>query len=120
VREDPWGDLAILRGTVVGNLIPVIEGEVLSEALHGNPYPLVRVMGPDPASLLKRVPKNLHACQATKQCLMYDPKKCFTRNGMPECFIPLEGGESMSFVLSTWAGKGYVVIVEDASEFNLG
>ena len=119
IDGDPWGDLAPLRGTPVGNLIPVVTGNDLSEALHGNPFPLIRSIGPDPASLLKRLPRGLHDCQAGKKCLMRDPKKCFPSIGMSECFIPMEGGESTILVISTWAEGSYVVIVGDG-EFNLG
>ncbi len=119
VDNDPWGELAPLRGTSLGNLIPVIEGRVLSEALHGNPYPLVRAIGPSPRDLLKRVPKDFRDCQIAKKCLMYDAKKCHPSIGMPECFISMKGGEILNFVLLTWAENGYVIIVGEG-EFSLG
>lgn len=117
VNGEIWGDFEPIKGKV-GHLIPVIEGAVLSEALHGNPYPLLRCIGPSPKDLFRKIPKDLQNCQLAKRCLMHDPKKCHPRIGMPDCFIPEVGGEVLRFVFSIWAENGYVVIVSEG-EFSL-
>ena len=112
---DPWGCLAPLRGSPIGDLLPQVEGKALSEALHGNPYPLIRTIGPAPRDLLRLIPK----CQTAKGCLLWNAKKCHPNPKMPGCYIPPEGGEPASIVVHAWAEGCYVVIVGEG-EFSLG
>ena len=118
IGDDPWGCLAPLKGTPLGDMIPVVSGFTLSEALHGNPYPLVKVIGPTPRDQLRLVPKGARECGERKACALWDPKKCFPRPKLPECYVsPL--GEAATEVILTWVENCYVLIVA-GGEFSLG
>jgi hypothetical protein len=42
---DPWGSLAVLRGTIWESLITVVTGAAMSDAMHGWATGLVRTIG---------------------------------------------------------------------------
>lgn len=115
---DIWGCLGDLRGTPFESLISVIPGAVLSEALHGNPFPLLRVIGPPPAGLLRQVPKDLRGCATAKGCLLHDPKKCHPNPKVPSCYAS-PAGDAATLVVLTWVEGCYVVIIGEG-EFSLG
>ena len=60
--DDPWGELAPLKGTPFESLIPIVSGEALSHALHGYLRPLLTIIGPEPKTLARMVPKTLRKC----------------------------------------------------------
>lgn len=115
-EEDPWGVLSPLRGTELGKLIPVLDGDSMSHALHGNPLPLIRKLGRPPKAQLKQVTWDM-TCSLIKTCLTADRAICFPCLKMPHCYIPpgFETGEeerAAEAVLRAWADERYVVVIE--------
>ena len=116
--DDPWGCLTLLRGTPFKRLIPVIPGEILSGALHGNPYPLIKILGPEPTDIMKLVPKEIRECQGRKRCALWDPKVCHPNPKMPLCYqSPL--GEAGTLTVLAWVEGCYVLVI-NSGEFSLG
>lgn len=120
--DDPWGVLSCLQGTVWGNGIQVVDGEVFSHALHGHVMPLVRLLGRDPRALLRSIPEGYRICDLRYGCVMYTPKHCHPCPKVPDCFIPsgLEEDqvEAAAAVCRAWADGRYVLVVQ-GSEFSL-
>jgi hypothetical protein len=120
--EDPWGDLAPLKDTPVGSLIPVISGESFSHALHGYLAPLLREIGPEPKALLRLVPEPMQECLQAGACIMYQENACRLNPKVPGCHVPAGFSPSAAslaaIVLLAWAEGRYVVVVE-GPEFSL-
>jgi len=123
LQGDIWGDLAPLRDTELGRLIPVVSGDALSNATYGRVTPLMNEIGPNPYGLLKQIPKDLWTCQMSKACIIYDPKTCFPCPKMPDCYMPSNVAsddlEATAVVILAWAEGRYVILVE-GDEFSLG
>jgi len=119
--EEPWGVLAPLRGTPWGDLLSVINGEVLSHALHGHVAPLMQSIGRPPQASLKLVPDRYRTCSQHKDCLLAS-SHCHPCKKLPACYLPphLEGEEiaAAATVALAWAEDRYVIVVEGA-EFSL-
>jgi len=122
---DPWGVLAPLReAPEFATLLPVVDGEAFSDALHGRMRPLMLQIGPEPKYQLVRIPAPFNECVRSGSCIMFDAKRCQPRSKkLPECWLP-RGSEgaaqrAMAIVTLTWAENRYVVIVEGV-EFVVG
>jgi len=119
--EEPWGVLAPLRGTPWGDLLSVINGEVLSLAMHGHVAPLMQTIGRPPEACLVLVPNNYRTCSHHKACLLAGPH-CHPCKKLPDCYSPpiLQGdaNEAAATVALSWAAGRYVIVVEGI-EFNL-
>lgn len=119
---DYWGVLAPIREEAPGlaKLIPVVNGEVFSHALHGFARPLMQVLGPPPQALIKMTP--LRVCSLKNECIMYDAKRCNPNKKLPECWVPAGVGEAARLAAATvtlaWAEGRYVVVVGEG-EFTL-
>lgn len=113
---DPWGELASLRLVPeFATLIPIIDGESLSHAMHGHMRPLMERIGPEPKYQLKRIPEPHNECSLIDKCIMYDSRRCRpTSKKLPECWTP-QGEEdarrAMSIVTLAWAENRYVVVI---------
>lgn len=120
--SDPWGVLSPLRDSSWSSLIPVVDGEVFSHALHGHARPLIEVIGPAPRSLLRLIPEESRRCWMDKNCISYSPKTCFPGKRLPVCFEPMGVEEAARRAASTvalaWAENRYVIVVE-GDEFSL-
>jgi len=116
--EDPWGSLALLKGTPWGDLLPVVDGEAFSHATHGHATPLMKVIGPPPEALLRMIPKKYRSCDSFNNCIMSDPAVCYPCRKVPDCYVPPGVPEDVSvlaaLVVSCWKEDRYVVIVEGA------
>ena len=122
---DPWGVLAPLREAPdFAALIPIVDGEAFSDALHGRMRPLMDQIGPEPKNQLARIRAPFNECARATSCFMFDIRRCYpTRKKLPECWSP-KGGEglvqrALAIVTLTWAEGRYVVVVEGA-EFVVG
>ena len=120
--NDAWGFLTVLQGTVWGDLLPIVSGEALSNALHGYVTPLMNLLGRPPHAQLKLVPDPFRACGNT-ECIMANPKTCHPCPKMPDCYEPpgfetFEHRKAAVIVALCWKEGRYVVIVEGA-EFSL-
>ena len=114
--ENAWGQLSPLQGTPWGNLLPIVSGEVFSHATHGHATPLMRVIGPPPEALLRKIPKKFRVCGQSKNCVGYDPETCYPCAKMPGCYCPPgvdeDLAEMVARVVLAWQEDRYVVIVE--------
>jgi hypothetical protein len=112
---DAWGDLAPLRDTPWGKLLPIVSGPVLSHALHGYHSPLMQELGAHPHHLSKRIPKGYRRCRMYDNCVMAHAQ-CHPNPKMPDCFSPPGVGNDALLAAATvaqaWAEGRYVLIVE--------
>ena len=114
---EPWGALAPLRGTTWGSLIPVVSGDAMSHALHGNPQALLAAAGRPPQHQGKQLPLAERRCEVRTGCLLHRDSHCFVASGkLPECFIAAIPGDHeqmlAAYVALAWDEGRYVVVVE--------
>ena len=115
--DDPWGVLAVLKGTVWEPLIPVIDGMTYSHALHGYVAPLLKVLGRPPHAQAQKVPEGHRMCVLhSKRCLGASPH-CQPGPKVPDCYEApgLESPEAqraVALVVEAWREGRYVVVVE--------
>lgn len=121
IGDDPWGVLAPIKDTVWGGQIRVVDAEAYSHALHGYLDPLMRVIGPEPKHLTKRIPLNQGRCALYKGCLTAGPE-CRPGLKTPGCYEPpaLDVGVTplVAQVVFAWQEGRYVLVVEGEG-FNL-
>jgi hypothetical protein len=112
---DPWGILEGLEGTPWDPLFPRVDDLTLDQALRGFATPLVRVLGPPPKALVKRLPVIQAQCRwkdtcvgATKNCVP-GPKvpDCWESAGIPESLVP-----AISHVVKLWREGIHVVLLQ--------
>jgi len=120
INDDPWGILSPIKDTPWGKLIPVVDGESFSHAVHGYPLILMRVIGPPPYALMKKIPSNYRVCQQYEKCIIFDSKICHPCPKVPECYQPpnVEHPELIALVSKAWKEGRYVIIVI-GEEFNI-
>jgi len=115
--EEPWGDLAPLRGTPWGDQLPVVSGASLSHALHGVITPLMREIGPHPHLLCRKIPEGFRTCSISEDCLIAT-SDCVPGPKLPACYVPPglsgEAARAAATVAEAWASGRYVIIVEGA------
>ena len=111
----PWGALHFLVGTDWEGLFPVIPKLVLDQALRGHATPLMKVLGPPPKALVKRLPVVETPCAQRRSCLNATPN-CVPGPKLPDCWEPttFTGAEAnlVSLVVRYWR-DGVVVVVEE-------
>lgn len=123
VEVDPWGGLAPLREHPDFAInIPVVSGEVYSQAMHGYAKPLLEALGREPRFQLKTVPGPYRVCAIRDECIMHDAGRCSPGKKLPECWQPegssKEALRAMALVMLAWAEDRYVVVVE-GGEYSL-
>lgn len=123
IADDPWGTLACLKGTPWGDVIQEVPGELLSHALHGRATPLMRVLGPPPNGLMRKIPEPYRMCDLGKSgCIIYRKSDCHPCAKMPDCYVPPGLDRHTQFIASlvalAWKENRYVVVVT-GDEFNL-
>ena len=119
--DDPWGVLAALKDTPWESYIQVIPGDAFSHALHGYTLPFVRMLGPGPRALEKKLPIEVGRCADFNGCLIADARHCHPCPDLPDCYeAPLEGatGRIASQVALAWREGRYVLVIGDG-EFSL-
>ena len=120
--EDGWGSFAPLRGTVWEDLLPIVDGEATSHALHGHATPLMRQIGLPPKALLQLVPAPHRACSLMGGCIAYKAVDCQPRSKMPDCFTPDGVSDEIQLLAATvllaWK-EGYYVVIVSGPEFSL-
>jgi hypothetical protein len=121
--DNVWGCLDGVQDTVIGKLIPVIDGETFSHAMQGHTLPLLKKLGPEPRLLMRKIPEDIRICKSFKACLMADKTNCYPCEKMPDCYIPpkipIEIERALVQVLLAWR-DGYYVVVVGYGEFSLG
>lgn len=124
MEGDPWGVLAPLKGTAWGEYIPVIDGQVFSEAMYGYAVPLMQVIGYDPIDNARRfAKKNPSLCKNMGDCPMANEATCFPCKKIPDCyeapgFEEYPEQQAATLVAKAW-GEGRYVLVVEGGEFSL-
>lgn len=112
-EDSPWGVLHFLVGTDWEPLFPRVTQDVLDQALRGHATPLMRVLGPPPKALVKRLPVVDTVCAQCKSCVGYTPH-CVPGPKVPDCWEPttFQGANAnlVSNVVRLWK-EGTVVVV---------
>lgn len=88
----------------------------MSHALHGYATPMMRLIGPPPYALLKKVPGIYRDCVVFKDCLMHNKNHCHPGPKLPDCFVPagvpVDAREMVTQIAMAWRSGRYVVVVE--------
>lgn len=112
--QDPWGVLSVLKDTAWESLFPEVPSSVFDQALRGHATPLMRVLGPPPAALLRRVPVIHTACREREACINASPL-CRPGPKMPDCWdgegIDQGAREVASYVARLWRDGVPVIVV---------
>jgi len=112
---DPWGDLAVLRDTPWGPLIPEVSGEVMSLAVHGYLEPLRAAGLRDPRACLRALDPPVMRCAQQYSCVAHNPRHCLPCLKVPDCYDPpgLSEGANLAArdVTLCWREGRYVVVV---------
>lgn len=113
--SDPWGDLAVLRGTPWGPLISEVSGEVMSLAVHGYLAPLRAAGLRDPRACLRALDPTTLRCARRGSCVMHDAARCLPCPKVPDCYeppsLPMEVAMAARDVTLCWREGRYVVVV---------
>ena len=111
----PWGRLQFLVGTDWEPLFPVVPKLVLDQALRGHATPLMRVLGPPPKALVKRLPLVETPCAQRKSCVSHTPL-CVPGPKVPDCWETptFKGAEAnlVNRVVLLWR-DGVVIVIEE-------
>jgi hypothetical protein len=111
--RDPWGVLAVLKETPWEALVSLVPSRVFDQALRGHATPLMRVVGPPPSALARRLPVLYAQCREREHCVNASPA-CVPGEKMPDCWegdgIKPEAVGVASQVARLWR-EGMLVIV---------
>jgi hypothetical protein len=111
--RDPWGVLVVLKETPWEALVPLVPSRVFDQALRGHATPLMRVVGPPPSALARRLPVLYAQCREREHCVNASPA-CVPGEKMPDCWegdgIKPEAVGVASQVARLWR-EGMLVIV---------
>lgn len=105
--QEPWGVLALLRGTSWGDQILTVTGEALSHALHGRVKPLRDQLTYTPRIHVNRIPQNQRLCCWYGKMCGLSSLACMPGSGkLPDCYeAPTEQRELRS--LATTIGRAW-------------
>jgi hypothetical protein len=113
-EESPWGTLIFLVGTDWEPLFPRIPALILDQALRGYATPMMKILGPPPRALVKRLPKAETLCQQRRSCVNYKPS-CVPGPKVPDCWEPggFHGDQAnmVANVVHLWREDILVVVV---------
>lgn len=104
-----WGAYAFLVGTPWEPLIPLVSAALLDAALRGHATPLLRVLGPPPRALARRLPLESSQCAQRLVCVNAAPG-CVPGPGAPLCWEP-EGMPLDLMAQLTAAWRDNIVVV---------
>ncbi len=111
--DDRWGQFRFLVGTDWEPLFPLVPDGILDQALRGYVTPLMRILGPPPKALVKRLPMADTLCMNRKSCISYVPSKCVPSPTTPDCWEAEVFPENRSLInnlVMLWR-DGIVVII---------
>ena len=120
IREEKNGewepDWEPLRGTPLGELLTVVDKEVMDHALHGWSKPLVGALGIPPKGALRKLPLASRECSLRGTCASYLPTTCVpTSKKLPWCYEPDGLDEKKKHVASKairfWFEGVYLIVV---------
>ena len=112
--DDRWGHLRFLVGTDWEPLFPRVPADILDQALRGHATPLMRILGPPPKALVKRLPLAETQCSQRNTCINASPA-CIPGPKVPDCWesSTFHGPNAtiVSYVVHLWR-EGTPIIVE--------
>ena len=134
-KESHWGEFEVFRGTTWEKVVSVVSAEDLSHAMHGMLNPLLRSLGREPKSSIKRISKEEGECLHKNTCIGWKPHYCKPDGdngkrgkhkllGPPDCYEPPLQGASpeimivFSEVLKALKENSYIVVAK-GKMFNL-
>ena len=117
-KGDPWGILAPLKDSKWGNLINVVQGDVVAHAIRGHATPLMQELGPSPRSCLKLISKEQQNwCVLVDSCVSAGAS-CYPSEKTPDCYeAPSEGDINYAFSLAAtrvtlaWRDGFHVLVI---------
>lgn len=116
--DDPWGVFAPLKDTFYAEHIPVVNGLVFSNALHGLTKPLREQLGRPPRIDARRIP------DADAWCALWQNGSCAMRGSncrpgtgdLPQCYLSPRLDAEMAYLGSAvalaWDEGRYVIVIE--------
>ena len=121
----PYDTVLLLQGSVWLPYIQPVDGEALSHAMHGHATPLMRVIGPSPSEMLRKVSarENVVCHYMQDNSCMIRGKYCHPCAKVPLCYTP-PGVEDVtvstiiSAVVQEWQ-NGYYVVYVYGEEFSI-
>ena len=124
---DHWGEFEVFRGSSWENIVCVVEADTYSHALHGMVDPLLRSLGREPSSSIRKILPEEGECLNKDNCIGWDKGFCKPGGskgkrknlvlGPPDCYEPpIQGGtpvisETFSKVLLALKEGFYIVVV---------
>jgi len=113
VWEPEWEPL---RGTPIGDLLTVVNKDVLDHALRGWSKPLVGVLGLPPSGAKRKLPVVARECVQRNNCATYVASTCQPKSrDLPWCYEPdgLEGKVKLaaSKAIRFWHEGVYLIVV---------
>lgn len=113
-EDNPWGVLKFLVGTVWEPLFPRVTQDVLDQALRGYATPLMRVLGPPPQALAKRLPVQHTVCYQRTACINYGVL-CVPGPKVPDCWETSEFSgtdiSTLNYVVRLWRDDVVIVVL---------
>ena len=110
------GVLSELEGTDYFSLINLVDGDNISLAIYGHPYPLLNQLVIKPESIPSRVAEIRRTCKQKleKTCPAATHKCVLTRGKVvPFCFeFSEEPGALMTYLIQQWMDGYYLVAVK--------
>jgi hypothetical protein len=114
--ENPWGVLECLKDTEWGSQIVVVPGNILSEALHGRAFPLLKLLGNPPRIRAKKISKEAGLCSLfVSRACGFGTINCRPGVGLPICYEApgtIEVSLRATAVAQAWNENRYVIVVE--------
>lgn len=105
---DHWGEFEVFRGSSWEKVVSVVPADSFSHALHGMVDPLLRSLGREPKSALKKILPEEGECLNKNMCIGWNPDYCKPggckgkgktfKAGPPECYEPPLIGASPSII----------------------
>lgn len=130
---DHWGEFEVFRGSSWEKVVSVVPADSFSHALHGMVDPLLRSLGREPTSALKRIKPEEGECLNKNVCIGWDPNFCkpggckgknkTLKWGPPECYEPPLQGATRN-IISVFSEvllalrEGFYIVVVKGKGFN--
>lgn len=120
--DDPWGDLAPLRGTYFEEYVSILESEIIENAIMGHVMPLISSLKPENNLISAKINKKLGKetlCKNYTSCGIRS-KHCNLNKKSPICYESKILNFELSYpVLNAIRDGTKIVVILGESEENL-
>ena len=128
-----WGEFEVFRGSTWEKVVSVVPADDFSHALHGMVDPLLRSLGREPSSAIKRISLEEGDCLNKNQCIGWNPGYCkpggstgkgkHFKLGPPGCYEPPLLGATADIVglfseVTLALREGFYIVVIKGKGFN--